>query len=56
MAKAKKIVLWALLAFFIYAVFTNPDRAAGIIENIWGLIVDGFNAIIRFFDSLLNRT
>ncbi len=55
MGKARKIILWVLLAFFVYAIFTNPDRAADIVANIWGLIVDGFNAILRFFNSLLNR-
>lgn len=55
MDKVKKVVLWVVLGFMIYAIFTNPDRAADIVGNIWALIIDGFNAILRFFDSLLNR-
>ncbi|MGN6751897.1 MAG: hypothetical protein ACTHJJ_05020 [Intrasporangium sp.] len=55
MSKVKKIVLWVIAAFFVYAIFTSPDKAAGIVQNIWGVVVDGFNAILRFFDSLLNR-
>jgi hypothetical protein len=55
MSKVKKIILWVVVAFFVYAIFTSPDKAAGIIQNIWGVVVDGFNAILRFFDSLLNR-
>ena len=53
--KAKKIILVIVLAFFVYAVFTSPDRAADIVSNLWGVLVDGFNAILRFFNSLLNR-
>ena len=53
--KAKKVILFIVVAFFVYAIFTSPDKAADIVSNIWGLLVDGFNAIIRFFDSLLNR-
>ncbi|MFC7598084.1 hypothetical protein ACFQU3_22425 [Terrabacter sp. GCM10028922] len=53
--KAKKIILIIVLAFFVYAVFTSPDKAADIVSNIWGVLVDGFNAILEFFSSLLNR-
>lgn len=55
MVKAKRVALWVVLAFFVYAVFTSPDKAADIVGNIWGVIVDGFNAILQFFNSLLNR-
>ncbi len=54
--KAKKVILILVVAFFVYAIFTSPDKAAGILANIWGVIVDGFNAILVFFDSLLART
>ena len=54
-SKAKKIILIIVLAFFIYAVFTSPTKAADIVSNLWGVIVDGFNAILTFFNSLLNR-
>jgi hypothetical protein len=53
--KAKKVILIIVLAFFVYAVFTSPDKAADIVSNIWGVLVDGFNAILTFFNSLLNR-
>ncbi len=54
-SKAKRIILIIVLAFFIYAVFTSPTKAADIVSNLWGVIVDGFNAILTFFNSLLNR-
>ncbi|WP_325002904.1 hypothetical protein [Intrasporangium sp.] len=49
------MLLWIVLVFFVYAVFTSPEKAADIVTNIWGVILDGFNAIVRFFNSLLNR-
>ncbi|HET7397670.1 MAG TPA: hypothetical protein VFJ94_04020 [Intrasporangium sp.] len=55
MAKVRKVLLWIVLVFFVYAVFTSPEKAADIVTNIWGVILDGFNAIVRFFNSLLNR-
>lgn len=53
--KLKKILLILVLAFFVYAVFTNPTKAADLVHTIWGLLVDGFNALLRFFNSLINR-
>jgi hypothetical protein len=54
--KVKKIIVWLLLAFLVYAIFTSPDKAAGIVGNAGGVLVDGFNALLRFFDTLLGRT
>ncbi len=55
MAKARKVILIVVLVFFVYAIFQSPEKAADIVTNVWGVIVDGFNAIRRFFNSLLNR-
>lgn len=54
-SKTKKVILFIVLAFCVYAVFTSPTKAADIVGNLWGIIVDGFNAILTFFNSLLNR-
>jgi hypothetical protein len=54
-SKTKKVILIIVLAFFVYAIFTSPTKAADIVTNLWGVIVDGFNAILSFFPSLLNR-
>jgi hypothetical protein len=53
-SKTKRVILIIVLAFFVYAVFTSPDKAADIVSNIWGVLVDGFNSILEFFGSLLN--
>ena len=54
-SKTRKVILFIVLAFFIYAVFTSPTKAADIVSNLWGVIVDGANSILKFFNSLLNR-
>jgi|SoiMethySBSTD1v2_1073268.scaffolds.fasta_scaffold2287428_2 hypothetical protein len=51
--RTKKVILFLVLAFFIYAIFTSPDQAAGIITSIWNILVQGFYALLEFFDSLL---
>jgi hypothetical protein len=53
--RVKKIVLWALLAFFAYAILKSPSQAADISRNIWDIIAQGFSAVGSFFDALLNK-
>jgi hypothetical protein len=53
--RVKKIVLWTLLAFFVYAVVKSPSQAADIVRTIWDIILQGFKSIGSFFDALLSR-
>jgi len=53
--KTKKFIAFVVIAFALFVVFTNPERAAAIVGNIWGLIVSAFNAIIAFFNALLKQ-
>jgi hypothetical protein len=53
--KTKKFIAFVVIAFFAFIIFTNPERAAEIVANIWGLIVAAFNAILDFFNALLNQ-
>ena len=39
MTRVKKIVLWTLVAFAVYAIFTSPDQAADIVRTSWGILV-----------------
>ena len=50
MPPIKKIVLWLLVAFLLYAVLTSPDSAARIFSSIWEIITNGLSNIARFFD------
>ena len=51
--KTKKVILFLVLAFFVYMIFTAPDKAANIITTIWDILVQGFYALLEFFDALL---
>lgn len=50
----RRILHWLVWGFLIYAVITNPDRAADIVRAIWDIISQGFLNIGRFFNQLMN--
>ncbi len=54
MQRVKKIVLWTLLAFFVYAIVTSPDQAADIARTIWDITAQGVRSVGSFFDALLS--
>jgi hypothetical protein len=55
MPRVKKILLWVLLAFAVYAVITSPTQAADIVHTTWAIVVEAVTRIGDFFNALLNR-
>ena len=55
MQRVKKILLWVLIAFAVYAIFTSPDQAADIVRTSGSILADAVRSIGRFFDALLGR-
>lgn len=55
MKYVKKIVLWTVVAFFIYAILRSPSQAADMVQSAWDTIVLAFQNIGNFFDALLRR-
>jgi len=53
MKMVKKILLWTLVAFLIYAVFKYPSQAANTVQSIWDFLVQLFKSILDFFNSIL---
>jgi len=51
-ARAKSILMWIVVIFLLYAVVTNPDRAAEVVENIWDFIYGAFSGFAQFFSNL----
>lgn len=51
----KKIALWLLTIFLLYAILTSPDEAANIVNSCWDVVFNGVMNIGIFFDSLLSR-
>lgn len=54
MPRARKVVLWIVVAFLIYAIFRSPDQAADIVRSAFDGILSGLAAIGEFFDALLS--
>ncbi len=52
--KVKKIVIWVIFAFIVYAIFTSPDRSADIVHSAWDIIKNGVTTFGDFFDRILN--
>lgn len=51
--KLRRVALWILVIFALYAVFNSPDKAAGVTRDALDGIVGGFQAVGRFFDGVL---
>jgi len=49
----KKIVGVLAVALLLWFVFTQPDNAAGSMQNIGTTLRDGADSVIRFFTQLV---
>ena len=45
--KIKRITIWVIFAFVLYAIFTNPNKSADIVHNIWDLLATGVDVEAR---------
>jgi len=52
--KVRKVVIWLVVAFIAYAIFTSPDKSADIVHNIWSILSNGVGQVGHFFDKILN--
>ncbi len=55
MTRTRQIVLFLVLIFVIYAIYTSPDRSADAVQAAWNVVTTAVAAIFRFFDALLTR-
>jgi hypothetical protein len=53
MPPIKKIVLWLVVIFLLYAILTSPTEAANIFGAAWNIIVYGVSNVAAFFDNLI---
>lgn len=51
----KKIILWLVTIFLIYAIITSPSEAADIVGSAWDIVSSSLKNIGKFFDDLLAR-
>jgi hypothetical protein len=55
MKMVKKIVLWTVLAFIVYAIIVSPSQAANIFQSAWNVIVLASKSIAAFFNQILTH-
>jgi len=55
MKMVKKLLLWTLVAFVIYAIFRYPSLAADAVRSVWDFFGQLFESLVRFFNSILTR-
>lgn len=55
MPPVKKIVMWLVVIFLIYAIITSPNDAANIFGSAWDVVSNGVRNIAEFFDQLIRR-
>ena len=53
MPPIKKIVMWLVVVFLLYAIVTSPSDAASIFESAWDVVTNGVSNVAAFFDSLI---
>ena len=53
MPPVKKIVMWLVVVFLLYAILTSPQEAADIFGSAWDVVSNGVQNVGAFFDSLL---
>ena len=53
MPPIKKIVMWLLVVFLLYAILTSPTQAADIFGSAWEVVSNGVKNIAAFFDTLI---
>jgi len=51
-ARAKSILMWIVVIFLVYAVVTNPSRAADVVQSIWDFIAGAVSGFGTFFHNL----
>ena len=53
MPPVKKIIMWILVIFAIYAILTSPAQAANIVTTAWDIIWTGVTNIATFFNEII---
>ncbi|WP_157073211.1 hypothetical protein [Kribbia dieselivorans] len=55
MPPVKKIIMWLVVLFAIYAIVTSPDQAANIVKTAWDIVWTGVTNIATFFNRLIGN-
>jgi flagellar motor component MotA len=55
MKMVKKIVLWTVVAFIVYAIIVSPNQAASLVQDASNVIVLATKSIASFFNQILTH-
>jgi len=53
MTRTRRIILVIVLAFVIYAVYTDPTQAAGYVRDVFVILANSVTQVFSFFNALL---
>jgi len=54
MTRTRRIILFILLAFAIYAVVEAPNQAAGYVQTAFLWLANAVRSVFQFFNALLH--
>jgi hypothetical protein len=49
---AKRVIVFLVVAFFLFYLITNPEGAASAVRTVFGALGVAFRSIVQFFSSL----
>ena len=55
MTRTRRILLFILLIFAIYAIVNSPRQSADVVRSAFDTLAEAVQAVFRFFDALLRR-
>ncbi len=55
MPPIKKIVVWLIVIFLLYAICTNPHDAANIVLAVWNFVSTAVKNLFIFMNELLKK-
>lgn len=53
MTRTRRIILFIVIAFVLYAVVTTPAQAAGYVQDAFYFLADAVRGVFDFFGALL---
>jgi hypothetical protein len=52
--RTRQVLFVIVVLFIVYAIYTNPAKSAAAVHAIWNFLVSAFNAVLSFFNHLIN--
>jgi hypothetical protein len=53
--RTRQIILFIVLLFVIYAIYTSPSKSADAVHAAWNVLTTAVSHVFTFFNALLSR-